>query len=73
MKQSQFTTDELHAFVIGAAETFCPWKPRHPMSLEYNSPLKGEYHYYLVGRGTGFITLLVILIALAKLIKEVLT
>jgi hypothetical protein len=66
------TSDELHAFIIGAAETLCPWKPRHPMSLEYDSPLKLEYHYYLAGRAAGFITLLLILIALAKLTKEVL-
>jgi len=42
------------------------------MPLEYPSPLMGEYHYYLAGRGIGFITLLLILIALAKLFKEVL-
>ena len=72
MKALDLTPDELHAFVIGAAETFCPWRPRHPMSLEYPSPLKGEYHYYLVGRGIGFIALLLILIALCKLIKEIL-
>lgn len=66
------TTDELHAFVIGAAETFCPWKPRHPMSMEENNPLKGEYHYYLAGRGVGFIALLIVLLILVKLIKEVL-
>ena len=66
------TPDELHALLIGAVETFCPWTPRHPMSLEYNSPLKLEYHYYLAGRAAGFITLLLILIALAKLCKEVL-
>jgi len=66
------TSDELHAFVIGAAETFCPWKPTFHIPLEYPSPLKGEYHYYLAGRATGFLALLLILIALCKLAKEVL-
>ena len=62
------TPDELHAFVIGAAETLCPWKPHHPMPLNYPSPLEREYHYYLAGRALGFITLLLILIALCKLV-----
>ena len=66
------TMDELHAFVIGFFEVLCPWKPFRSMPLEYPSPLMGEYHYYLAGRGIGFITLLLILIALAKLFKEVL-
>lgn len=67
-----FTGDEIHAFVIGAAETFCPWKPTFHMSLEDPSPVKGEYHYYLAGRALGFIALLLIIIALCKLAKEVL-
>jgi len=64
--------DELHAFVIGAAETFCPWKPRHPMSMDYNNPLKEEYHYYLIGRAAGFIALLCVILLFSWNIKEVL-
>ncbi len=66
------TTDELHAFVIGAAETFCPWPARYKINKSVNLYIQSEYHYYLAGRGTGFLALLLILIALAKLIKEVL-
>ena len=66
------TPDELHALLIGAAETFCPWPANIAMHSNYPSPLKGEYHYYLVGRGIGFIALLLILIVLCKLIKAIL-
>jgi len=43
------------------------------MSVDYPSPLKEEYHYYLAGRGIGFIALICIMIGIAALIKEVLT
>jgi len=65
------TSDELHAFAIGFFESLCPWKPIIGMPIDYPSPLKGEYHYYLAGRGTGFIALLLILLGLIKLAKEV--
>jgi hypothetical protein len=61
--------DELHAFIIGFFEVLCPWKPRYSMPLEYPSHLKGEYHYYLTGRGIGFTALLLIIIALCKLVE----
>ena len=67
-----FTSDELHAFVIGAAETFCPWEARYISSNQPPTPVKGEEHYYLAGRGFGFLALLLILIALCKLAKKVL-
>ena len=66
------TPDELHAFVIGFFEVLCPWKPHYHNQVPVPSPFKGEYHYYLARRGIGFIILLLILIGLAKLIKEVL-
>lgn len=66
-KIGNFTGEELHAFLIGFFEVLCPWRPRWLMSLDYDSPLKGEYHYYLAGRGIGFIALLLILITLCKL------
>jgi hypothetical protein len=66
------TQDELHAFVIGFSETLCPWKPYYHNQVPVPSPLKGEYHYYLAGRGFGFIALLLILTGIAKLFKEVL-
>jgi len=66
------TMDELHAFVIGFFEVLCPWKPGHLMPMEYPSPLKGEYHYYLAGRGIGLVALILIVIGLCKLGKELL-
>jgi len=64
--------DELHAFIIGAAETLCPWEARYIPFNQPPTPIKGEEHYYLAGRATGFLALLLILIGLAKLAKEVL-
>ncbi len=67
----KLTSDEIHSFVIGFAETFCPWEPRRGICPGDPSPLKGEYHYYLAGRGCGFISLLLILVGVIKLAKEV--
>ncbi len=67
------TSDELHAFVIGFFESLCPWPPRYlPRGFE-PSPIKGEEHYYMAGRGCGFVSLLLILPRLIKLAKEVIT
>lgn len=67
------TGDELHAFVIGFFEVLCPWPPRYlPRGFE-PSPIKGEGHYYLAGRGSSFIALLFILLGLIKLVKEVIS
>lgn len=68
----KLTSDELHAFVIGFFEVLCPWPANIAMHSNYPSPMKGEYHYYLAGRGFGFIALLSVLLILVKLAKEVL-
>lgn len=65
------TWEERHAFLIGFFEVLCPWPPRTSAVADVSSPLKGEYHYYLAGRGIGFPVLLLILAALAKLFKGV--
>lgn len=65
------TPDELHAFLIGFSETIAPWKPHYHTNVPPPKYLKTEYHYYAAGRAFGFITLLLILIALCKLVKEV--
>jgi len=66
------TPAERHVFVVGFFEVLCPWKPRVPMPERYPFPIKNEYHYYLAGRGTGFIALLCVLIVVALILKEVL-
>ena len=66
------TSNEIHAFIIGFFEVLCPWKAQYKDNLPVPSPLKGEEHYYLAGRALGFPVLLLILIALAKLAKELL-
>lgn len=52
------TDKEQHAFVLGWAETACPWSSRHRLIkgvAEYGVWV--EFHYYLFGRVIGFITL----------------
>jgi len=62
--------NELHAFAIGFFEVLCPWKARYIPLHQPPSPIEGEEHYYLAGRGAGFIALLLILVGLIKLVKE---
>ncbi len=66
------TSDERHAFLIGFLETLCPWPAHYKDNLPVPSSLKGEEHYYLAGRASGFITLMLFCIAIAKLVQEVL-
>lgn len=68
-----FSTDaERHVFIVGFFEVLCPWPPRIPISPDYPYDLKGEYHYYMAGRGAGFITLLCVLMGVSLIFKEVL-
>lgn len=62
------TPDELHTFLIGFSEAYPPWKPHYHDRVAPPKYFRTEYHYYTAGRATGFITLLLILIALAKLV-----
>lgn len=66
------TPAEWHALVIGFCVGFCPWIPKISPLDYYSPPLKGEEHYFVAGIVPGSIALLLILIGLAKLIKEVL-
>jgi len=65
------TPQEWHALVIGFFEALCPWPARAWLSGERLNELLSEYHYYMAGRALGFISLLLILTALIKLIKGV--
>jgi hypothetical protein len=60
------TPEEWHAFVIGFFEIIAPWPPRIPVPSP-QSPVSGEYHYYLAGRAAAVMAW----IALAKLIQVV--
>lgn len=66
------TPQEWHSLVIGFCEVLCPWPARTWLSGESLDKLLGEYHYYAAGRAAGFPVLLLIIIAIAKLIQEVL-
>lgn len=65
------TPEEWHAFLIGFFEVLCPWKPKRLISEEQSLQIASEYHYYLAGRGLAFLTLLLILIGLCKLIETI--
>ncbi len=66
------TPEEWHAFVIGFFEVLCPWPPRTQQTPQTQQALNSEYHYYLTGRGAGFIALLCVILLFSWLIKEVL-
>jgi hypothetical protein len=66
------TPGEWHAFLIGFFEVLCPWASRTWLSGDSLEQLLKEYHYYLAGRGAGFIALLCVILLFSWLIKEVL-
>ena len=66
------TWAERHAFLIGLFEVLCPWRAARPTSPKSQVEIDGEDHYYMAGRGIGFIALLRFLVEIAKLVKEVL-
>ena len=72
MKLTNFTPDELHAFVIGFFEVLPPWRAHYHNQIPVPKYLEDEQHYYKGGRWCGSITLLLILVGIVKLVKEVL-
>lgn len=66
------TPEEWHSLVIGFFEVLCPWPPRTWLSGEALDKLLGEYHYYMTGRGLGFLALVILLLGIVKFILEVL-
>ena len=56
-----FTPQEVHAFAIGFFEGLNPLEPEIPITTKAEFNPDKEYHYYLGGRGLGFIALLIIL------------
>lgn len=51
------TGEEWHAFVIGWAETACPWWARYRCTKAAEYTPEREYHYYVFGRVIGMATL----------------
>jgi len=60
------TPEEWHSLLIGFFEVLCPWPARYNNVSNCRRCLKGEYHYYMAGRGLGVIAWLII----AKIIRE---
>lgn len=63
------TADEVHALVIGWCEALCPWPPAvKAMTRKRAREISKEYHYYVLGRGLGIFTWLIIAVLIKKLI-----
>ena len=69
IKPSTFldTYQEWHSLVEGFCGVLCPWPARYQPSDELLTSLRGEHHYYMLGRALGVIAWLII----AAIIKEV--
>ena len=65
------TPQEWHASVIGFFEALCPWPPQYYLTEAEKFQLRKEYHYYMSGRGLGFVALLFLLLSIVKFILEV--
>ena len=65
------TPEEWHAFVLGWAETACPWWARYRITKQAEYTPRKEYHYYAFGRVIGFLTLITIVIVITIIIKAV--
>lgn len=66
------TPQEWHALVVGFFEVLCPWHAWIWLTGPALEKFLGEYHYYTLGRGLGFVALLFLLLGVAKFILEVL-
>jgi len=51
---------EWHALVEGFCEVLCPWPSRYQPSEELLTDLKGDHHYYMLGRALGILDWLTI-------------
>lgn len=49
------TAEEWHSFVVGFCEVMCPWAPRLKYPKKELKYIKGEWHYYLLGRSMGML------------------
>lgn len=66
------TWAEKHAFIIGFFEVLCPRPSTLCLFDKSRKEIGGEYQYYVAGRAAGFVSLVFLLIGIAKLIQEVL-
>lgn len=65
------SSEEWHAFVIGWAETACPWWARYRCTKKAEYTPTREYHYYAFGRVVGFIELLLLLTGFVALMSVI--
>jgi hypothetical protein len=60
---------EWHAFVEGLFEVLCPWPARYPPNDELLNDLKGDHHYYMLGRGVGILVWVAICCGIAAIFR----
>jgi len=46
---------EWHALVEGFCEVMCPWPARYEPNQELLDDLRGDHHYYMLGRAVGIL------------------
>lgn len=51
---------EWHALVEGFCEVLCPWPAKHQPSDKLLKDLRGDHHYYMLGRALGILAWLTI-------------
>ena len=60
---------ELHAFLIGLGETYVPWHAYYWLCRKEHDSITEEYHYYMSGRATGFLLLIITITAAVLMIR----
>jgi len=66
------SSEEWHSFLIGFFEVLCPWPARYRITRESQFKPFKEHHYYLGGRASGFIILMLIILSLARIAERLL-
>jgi hypothetical protein len=67
LKEFMNTAEELHAWVIGVGELFPPWPAIYKrMTRKRRKELDQERHYYVLGRITGFVIWILIIVAIVE-------
>lgn len=62
------TPQEVHAFVEGIGDGFCPWGSAYEPSEELKADIRKEHHYYTVGSAIGFAVLIFAIAGAVRLI-----
>jgi len=70
IKEFMSTSSELHAFVEGLGDGYCPWESRYGMSDELSDNIMKEHHYYSFGTVVGFAGLIFSIAGAVRIVFE---